>query len=67
MTKEIAGPEPIYDSVVADHGDAVIEARKAADAVGRQADTALNWSALQPESDSAKRASRAHRHRASAP
>jgi len=43
MTSGISGPEPIYDSVLDEHGDAPAAARQAAEAVERQADRLLDF------------------------
>lgn len=37
---------PIYDGLIAQHGDVLSEAHKAAEATQEQADQALDWSDL---------------------
>lgn len=37
---------PIYDSLVAEHGDVPAEAREAAEEIQREAAQALDWSAV---------------------
>jgi hypothetical protein len=39
---------PIYDNLVAEHGDAPAEAREAAEEMQREAAAALDWSRLRP-------------------
>ncbi|WP_433543848.1 hypothetical protein ACQPZG_01095 (plasmid) [Streptomyces sp. CA-294286] len=46
MASPISSTEPIYHALVAEHGDVAAAARHAADEAAREAESALDWSAL---------------------